>query len=125
MLPELTMVRGSTSVSTLHLRLDDRFLVLPRWSHPLDPLHGQCNRPDRPHHLELRDLCRSLHLWLVQDLLYVSPDSRFRREVEADVSSGAQGGFGGYLYGATSTMFVGGLAAAAAFGLVKLLDVRE
>lgn len=37
-------------------------------------------------------------------------------------SSGATGGVGGYVYGATSTLFVGGIAAAAAFGLVKVLD---
>ena len=36
--------------------------------------------------------------------------------------SGATGGVGGYVYGATSTLFVGGIAAAAAFGLVKVLD---
>lgn len=36
--------------------------------------------------------------------------------------TGATGGYGGYLYGATSTLFVGGIAAAAAFGLVKVLD---
>lgn len=39
--------------------------------------------------------------------------------------SGAEGGALGYLYGATSTMIVGGLAAGAAFGLVKLLGVKE
>ncbi|ORX35687.1 VIT family-domain-containing protein [Kockovaella imperatae] len=39
--------------------------------------------------------------------------------------TGATGGFGGYLYGATSTMIVGGLAAGAAFGLVKVLGVKE
>ncbi|EIW70564.1 membrane fraction protein [Tremella mesenterica] len=38
--------------------------------------------------------------------------------------TGAEGGYGGYLYGATSTMLVGGVAAAAAFGLVKVLDVQ-
>ena len=38
---------------------------------------------------------------------------------------GATGGWGGYLYGATSTMIVGGLAAGAAFGLVKVLGVKE
>lgn len=49
-----------------------------------------------------------------------------REEDSADfINSGATGGVGGYLYGATSTMFVGGLAAAAAFLLVKVLDVRE
>ena len=39
--------------------------------------------------------------------------------------TGATGGIGGYLYGATSTMVVGGVAAAAAFGLVKALGVKE
>lgn len=39
--------------------------------------------------------------------------------------SGATGGAGGYLYGAVSTMIVGGLAAGAAFGLVKALGVEE
>jgi VIT1/CCC1 family predicted Fe2+/Mn2+ transporter len=38
------------------------------------------------------------------------------------MGSGATGGVGGYVYGATSTLFVGGIAAAAAFGLVKVLD---
>jgi hypothetical protein len=38
------------------------------------------------------------------------------------MNSGATGGVGGYVYGATSTLFVGGIAAAAAFGLVKVLD---
>ena len=38
------------------------------------------------------------------------------------IGSGATGGVGGYVYGATSTLFVGGIAAAAAFGLVKVLD---
>lgn len=39
--------------------------------------------------------------------------------------TGATGGLYGYIYGATSTMVVGGLAAGAAFGLVKLLGVQE
>ncbi|RSH88934.1 hypothetical protein EHS25_002596 [Saitozyma podzolica] len=39
--------------------------------------------------------------------------------------TGAEGGWGGYLYGATSTMVVGGLAAGAAYGLVKALGVQE
>lgn len=38
--------------------------------------------------------------------------------------TGATGGVGGYLYGAISTMMVGGLAAGAAFGLVRLLEVE-
>jgi hypothetical protein len=38
---------------------------------------------------------------------------------------GARGGVGGYVYGAVSTAVVGGLAAAAAFGLVKAMHVRE
>ena len=37
--------------------------------------------------------------------------------------SGAAGGFGGYAWGAISTMLVGGVAAAAAFGCVRLLEV--
>jgi hypothetical protein len=41
------------------------------------------------------------------------------------MTSGAEGGVGGYIYGATSTMIVGGLAAGAAFGLVKVLGVKE
>lgn len=36
--------------------------------------------------------------------------------------SGAQGGFGGYVWGAVSTLFVGGAAAAAAYGIVALLE---
>lgn len=39
--------------------------------------------------------------------------------------SGATGGVYGYVYGATSTTLVGGLAAGAAFGLVKALGVQE
>ncbi|WWC61939.1 uncharacterized protein I303_104525 [Kwoniella dejecticola CBS 10117] len=39
--------------------------------------------------------------------------------------TGATGGWGGYAYGAISTMIVGGLAAGAAFGLVKVLGVQE
>ncbi|ORY26178.1 VIT family-domain-containing protein [Naematelia encephala] len=39
--------------------------------------------------------------------------------------TGATGGAWGYIYGATSTMVVGGLAAGAAFGLVKALGVKE
>ena len=39
--------------------------------------------------------------------------------------TGATGGIGGYLYGATSTMVVGGVAAAAAYGLVKAMGVQE
>ena len=41
------------------------------------------------------------------------------------ICSGATGGWSGYLYGASSTMVVGGLAAGAAFGLVKALGVKE
>ncbi|KAL7412421.1 VIT family-domain-containing protein [Mrakia frigida] len=37
--------------------------------------------------------------------------------------SGAAGGAGGYAWGAVSTMLVGGIAAAAAFGCVRLLEV--
>lgn len=36
--------------------------------------------------------------------------------------TGATGGIGGYIYGSVSTMVVGGIAAGAAFGLVKLLE---
>ncbi|OCF74345.1 membrane fraction protein [Kwoniella mangroviensis CBS 8886] len=39
--------------------------------------------------------------------------------------TGATGGWGGYAYGAISTMIVGGVAAGAAFGLVKILGVQE
>ncbi|WVR06844.1 hypothetical protein IAU60_003880 [Kwoniella sp. DSM 27419] len=39
--------------------------------------------------------------------------------------TGATGGWGGYAYGAISTMIVGGLAAGAAFGLVKVMGVQE
>ena len=38
---------------------------------------------------------------------------------------GCSGKFTDYLYGALSTLLVGGLSAAAAFGLVKLLEGRE
>lgn len=36
--------------------------------------------------------------------------------------SGARGGFSGYVWGAVSTLFVGGAAAAAAYGIVALLE---
>ncbi|OCF43187.1 membrane fraction protein [Kwoniella heveanensis CBS 569] len=39
--------------------------------------------------------------------------------------TGATGGWAGYAYGAISTMIVGGLAAGAAFGLVKVMGVEE
>jgi VIT1/CCC1 family predicted Fe2+/Mn2+ transporter len=39
--------------------------------------------------------------------------------------TGATGGYGGYLYGATSTMIVGGVAAASAFFLVKFLEASD
>lgn len=39
--------------------------------------------------------------------------------------TGATGGYGGYLWGAVSTMIVGGIAAGAAFGLVKLMGIEE
>ena len=39
--------------------------------------------------------------------------------------TGATGGWYGYAYGAISTMIVGGCAAGAAFGLVKVLDVQD
>jgi VIT1/CCC1 family predicted Fe2+/Mn2+ transporter len=38
--------------------------------------------------------------------------------------TGATGGYGGYMYGATSMMVVGGIAAGAAFALVKIMDVQ-
>ena len=41
------------------------------------------------------------------------------------VLRGAAGGVLGYLYGATSTMVVGCVAAGAAFGLVKAMGVKE
>jgi VIT1/CCC1 family predicted Fe2+/Mn2+ transporter len=52
---------------------------------------------------------------------YVHVSRKFQVETVL-MSSGATGGVGGYVYGATSTLFVGGIAAAAAFGLVKVLD---
>jgi hypothetical protein len=56
----------------------------------------------------------------------VSPSFILRVMACADSgTSGATGGAGGYLYGAVSTMIVGGLAAGAAFGLVKALGVEE
>ena len=42
-----------------------------------------------------------------------------------DALSGASGGYLGYIFGATSTMVVGGVAAGAAFGLVKAMGVQE
>lgn len=39
--------------------------------------------------------------------------------------TGATGGYGGYLYGSVSTMIVGGLAAASAFVLVKVLEAED
>lgn len=39
--------------------------------------------------------------------------------------SGAAGGWGGYAYGAFSTLFVGGAAAAAAYGIVAALEAKE
>ena len=39
--------------------------------------------------------------------------------------SGAKGGVLGYVWGAVSTLLVGGAAAAAAFGLVKLLEMHK
>lgn len=39
--------------------------------------------------------------------------------------SGAKGGFGGYVWGAISTLFVGGAAAAAAYGIVAALEGGE
>ena len=38
---------------------------------------------------------------------------------------GAAGGFKGYLYGAVSMAIVGGLAAGAAYGLVKVMHIKE
>jgi VIT1/CCC1 family predicted Fe2+/Mn2+ transporter len=43
--------------------------------------------------------------------------------VKAHVT-GAGIGIGGYLWGAVNTLMVGGLAAGAAFGIVKLLEGR-
>lgn len=42
--------------------------------------------------------------------------------VKARVTGAAGRGFGGYVYGAVSTLLVGGAAAAAAYGLVKVLE---
>ncbi|WVQ73921.1 hypothetical protein IAR50_003502 [Cryptococcus sp. DSM 104548] len=39
--------------------------------------------------------------------------------------TGAAGGWSGYVYGAVSTMIVGGFAAGSAFGLVKVMGVQE
>lgn len=39
--------------------------------------------------------------------------------------TGGRGGFGGYAWGAFSTMVVGGVAAGAAYGLVKVMGVNE
>lgn len=39
--------------------------------------------------------------------------------------TGATGGYGGYLWGAVSTTIVGGIAACAAFGLVKAMGIEE
>ena len=39
--------------------------------------------------------------------------------------TGASVGAGGYIWGAVSTLLVGGLAAGAAFGIVKLLEGHE
>ena len=39
--------------------------------------------------------------------------------------TGATGGYGGYLWGAISMTIVGGIAAGAAFGLVKLMGIEE
>lgn len=39
--------------------------------------------------------------------------------------SGAKGGWGGYLWGAVSTLLVGGMAAAAAYGIVAALESKE
>ncbi|ODN80859.1 hypothetical protein, variant [Cryptococcus amylolentus CBS 6039] len=39
--------------------------------------------------------------------------------------TGATGGWSGYVYGAVSTMIVGGFAAGSAFGLVKVMGVQE
>lgn len=39
--------------------------------------------------------------------------------------SGAKGGWGGYAWGAVSTLFVGGAAAAAAYGIVAALEGRQ
>lgn len=36
--------------------------------------------------------------------------------------TGAQGGVSGYVWGAVSTLFVGGAAAGAAFGIVKAIE---
>lgn len=38
--------------------------------------------------------------------------------------TGSANGFGGYVWGAVSTMCVGGAAAAAAFGIVKALETE-
>ena len=42
--------------------------------------------------------------------------------VKARITGAAGQGFGGYVYGAFSTLMVGGAAAAAAYGLVALLE---
>lgn len=63
--------RGSPAVQTVHIRPDYRSLLLPRRPHPAHSLHGECDRSDRPHHLELRHRRRALHLWRLQDVLHV------------------------------------------------------
>lgn len=68
----LMACRGSTAIQTLHLRSHDWTVILPRRPDPFDPIHGQRHCSDRPHHLELRNGCRALHLWCLQDLLHVS-----------------------------------------------------
>jgi hypothetical protein len=143
----LTRHRGSAPIPPVHLRTHHRSLVLHRRPHPSRAVHGRRDGRDGPHHLLGSDGGGALHLWRVQDVLYVSGMSRANREpgnlipklsnspirkpacgavrTELTWRSGAEGGWGGYLYGATSTMVVGGLAAGAAYGLVKALGVQE
>lgn len=122
----LMIRRGSPTFPPIHLRLDYRPLILHRRPHPTHTIYGKRNRRDRSHHLQLCHRLSIVHFWRIQDLFHVSLSWHCPGdEAGADGLSGATGGVGGYLYGATSTMFVGGLAAAAAFLLVKVLDVRE
>lgn len=132
----LTLPRGSPPVPPVDIRPDHRHVVLYRRTHPSCPLHGDKRRRDGSSGLMYRHRGRLVHLWRVQDVLYVSalyiclcytPELGCQSETVRRLTrrSGATGGIGGYLYGATSTMVVGGLAAGAAFGLVKALGVKE
>ena len=118
------MTRGSSPVTAVHLCLDYRLVVLHRRSHPLDPIHDHFLCRNWSHDLVHSYRCHSVHLWCFQDVLHVSRHFTCIYSIILTLS-GATGGWGGYAYGAVSTMVVGGLAAGAAFGLVKVLGVKE